>query len=394
MIEVSNKVFYVGTNDRKKHLFENNWPLPYGVAYNSYIIADEHTALVDTLEYGSDAGYLDHVSSIMEGRPLEYLIVNHMEPDHSSMIGEVLRRWPSVKIVANEKCFSIMKLYFSIPEVNMHIISEGAKLDLGYHKLLFVMTPWVHWPETMMTYDTTDQMLFSCDAFGSFGALNGGIFDDEINFAFYEDEMRRYYSNIVGKWSNMVQKAFKKLEGVPVRFICPSHGPVWRKNPSLVLGLYDKWSRSESQEGVVIAYSSMYGNTARCADAIARKISERGVREIRVYDASVTHSSYILSDIWKYKGLILGSCAYNTAMHPMMTLLTHEIAVSAPQNKVLGLFGGSSWNGAGVKALRGFAEQAKMAVTGEPVEFMGSPTPEKLGRLEEFATSFVNEMRK
>lgn len=394
MIEISNKVFYVGTNDRKKHLFENNWPLPNGVAYNSYLIADEHTALIDTLEYGSRIDYLDTINRHLDGRPLEYVIVNHMEPDHSSMIGEVLRRYPDVKIVANDRTFKIMAEYYEVPDDNRLVVGDRYHLDLGYHKLFFVLTPWVHWPETMMTYDTTDEMLFSCDAFGSFGTLDGGIFDDEINFAYYEDEMRRYYSNIVGKWSGMVQRAFKKMDGIHFKFICPSHGPVWRKNPSLVLDLYSKWSKYEADEGVVIAYASMYGNTARCADFIARKISEKGIVNIRVFDASTTHPSYILSEIWKYKGLILGSCAYNTTMHPMMSLLSDEIGISAPQERVLGLFGSSSWNGAGVKALKEFAEKAKMKVTGNPIEFYGTPTMEKLAPVDAFVESFVEELKK
>ena len=393
MIQISNKVFYIGTNDRKKHLFENNWPLPNGVAYNSYIIADEHPALVDTLEYGSDPDYLSNIDTALGGRDLEYLVVNHMEPDHSSMIGEILRRYPRVKVVANCKTFKILESYYPLPAENIYEIKEGDILELGYHKLTFVMVPWVHWPETMVTYDTVDQILFSCDAFGSFGTLDGGIFDDTANFDFYEEDMLRYYSNIVGKWSGMVQKAFKKLEGVPVRIICPSHGLIWRKDPGKVLALYDKWSKYEAEDGFVIAYASMYGNTEKFADGIARQISALGVRDIRVYDVSKTHVSYLLTAIWKYRGLVLGSCAYNTGMHPMMALLTHEISISAPQNKILGLFGGSSWNGAGVKALKEFAEKAKMPVTGDPAEFLGRPFASDLEKTAAFAKTLVDAMR-
>lgn len=393
MIQISNKVFYVGVNDRKKALFENNWPLPCGVAYNSYIIADEHPALVDTLEYGSNGDYLNMISDAIDGRPLEYLIVNHMEPDHSSMIGEVLRAYPGAKVVANSRTFKLLESYFALPAERFLEIGDGSTLELGYHKLTFVMTPWVHWPETMMTYDTTDKILFSCDAFGSFGTLDGGIFDDEIDFdLYYESEMRRYYSNIVGKWSSMVQKAFAKLAGVPVNFICPSHGPVWRENPSKVLSLYDKWSKNEGEKGVVIAYASMYGNTGKMADYLARLIAEEGIKHIRVFDVSKTHPSFILSEIWKYNGLILGTCAYNANMHPMMSLLTHEISVSEPKNKVLGLFGSSSWNGAGAKALIEFAEKAKMPVTGEVVQMSGMADNEKMCGFKEFVKTFVKEL--
>lgn len=392
---ISNKVHYVGTNDRKKHLFENNWPLPYGVSYNSYLIADEHTALIDTIEYGSNPDYLHDIDAILEGRPLEYLIVNHLEPDHSSMIGEVLRAYPSVKVVSNCKTFQLLQNYYPLRHENIFQIKEGDVLELGYHKLTFVLVPWVHWPETMVTYDTTDQILFSCDAFGSFGALDGGIFDDTVNFElFYENEMRRYYSNIVGKWSNMVQKAFAKLAGVPIKFICPSHGVIWRENPGKVLALYDKWSKYEAQEGFLVCYASMYGNTEKFAEAIARKLSEKGIKEIRVIDVSKTHVSYILSDIWKYKGLVLGSCAYNTEMHPMMAMLTHEISISAPKNRVLGIFGGSSWNGAGAKDLRAWAEKVKMPVTAGSAEFMGRPFAQDLEQLDAFAQALVDEIRK
>ncbi len=393
-MNITDRIFYVGTNDRKKHLFENNWPLPNGVAYNSYLIADEHTALIDTIEYGSNPDYLAEIDAHLGGRPLEYLVVNHLEPDHASMIGEVLRRYPQIKLVGNVKTFKYLENYYPLAAENKHEIKEGDTLELGYHKLTFVMVPWVHWPETMVTYDTTDQILFSCDAFGSFGTLDGGIFDDTANFDFYEEDMLRYYSNIVGRWSKMVQKAFGKLAGIPIRMICPSHGLIWRKDVNKVLGLYDKWSKQESEEGVVICYASMYGNTEKFADALAREISALGVKDIRVFDISKTHVSYLLTNIWKYKGLILGTCAYNTGMHPMMSLLTHEISVSAPEGKTMGFFGGSTWDGAGVKALKAWAECAKMPVAVDPVEFFGRPYASDMERLKEYAAKFVAELKK
>lgn len=393
-VKISERVFYVGTNDRKKHLFENNWPLPNGVAYNSYLIKDEKSALIDTLEFGSKDDYIDNINCILENRPLDYLIVNHMEPDHASMIGEVIRNYPEVKVVSNCKTYSMLKAYYKLPEERFLEVKEGETLDLGHHKLTFVLTPWVHWPETMVTYDTTEQILFSCDAFGSFGTLDGGIFDDEINFdRYYEDEMRRYYSNIVGKYSNMVQKAFAKLAGVPVKCICPSHGPVWRKEPSKVLALYDRWSRNEAEEGVVICYASMYGNTEKMADTIARLIAEEGIKNIRIYDVSKTHVSFILSEIWKYKGLILGTCAYNGDMHPMMHMLCHEISISQPKNKTFAVFGSSTWNGAGVKALMAFAEKQGLVPEGEPVQVLGAPDSEKMSGFKTLAKEFAAKIK-
>ncbi len=387
-IVISNKIFYLGTNDRKKALFENNWPLPNGVAYNSYLIIDNKTALVDTLEFGSKDDYLDQISALLSGKNLDYLIVNHMEPDHSSMIGTMLKFYPTLRIVSNIKAFKMLEAYFNIKPENFIEVKDGDILDLGYHKLTFHITPWVHWPETMMTYDTIDKVLFSCDAFGSFGTLDGGIFDDEINFDRYEDEMRRYYSNIVGKYSNMVQKAFAKLSGVDIKIICPSHGPIWRSNPAKAIDLYNQWSRYESEEGVVITYASMYGNTEKMADYVARLISENGIKNIRVYDVSKTHVSYILSDIWRYKSVILGSCAYNAGMHPMMEHLCHELSVIQPKDKNYALFGSYSWNGGGLKSLIAFAEKMSWNKVSEPVELMGSPDLAKMEGFQIMADSF------
>ncbi|GAB1373282.1 MAG: FprA family A-type flavoprotein [Bacteroidales bacterium] len=372
-VVISNKINYLGTNDRKKSLFENNWPLPKGVSYNSYLICDNKSALIDTLEFGSKDDYIDQIAEILEGKNLDYLIVNHMEPDHSSMIGILLKFYPQLKIVSNIKAFKMLEAYFGLTSNSFIEVKDNEILDLGYHKLSFHITPWVHWPETMMTYDTTDKVLFSCDAFGSFGTLDGGIFDDEINFEWYEDEMRRYYSNIVGKYSNMVQKAFAKLQDVEIKVICPSHGPVWRSNPGKAIELYDKWSRYESEEGVIIAFASMYGNTEKMADYLARLISEKGVKNIRIYDVSKTHASFILSDIWKYKTVILGSCAYNAGMHPMMEHLCHELTVLNPKDKNYALFGSYSWNGGGLKSLLAFADKMTWNKIAEPVELIGAP---------------------
>lgn len=388
-IIVSNKAHYIGVNDRKKNLFENNWPLPYGVSYNSYLIADEKTALIDTLEFGSKDDYLEEIEAILQGKTLDYLIVNHMEPDHSSMIGWLIKSYPQVKIVTNSKAFKMLDAYYGVNKDSLYEVKEGDVLDLGYHKLKFVMTPWVHWPETMMTYDMTDSMLFSCDAFGSFGTLDGGIFDDEINFSFFEDEMRRYYSNIVGKYSHMVQKAFDKLKGVPVKFVCPSHGPVWRKNPEKAIELYNKWSLHEAEDGVVIAYASMYGNTEKMADYVARLIAEHGVKNIRIYDVSKTHASYILNDIWKYKSVILGSSAYNSGMHPMMQHLCNELEVLNPKNKNYALFGSYSWSGGGLKSLIPFAEKMSWNRVADPVEVMGSPKISEMEGFKEIANKIL-----
>ncbi|MBI9052888.1 MAG: FprA family A-type flavoprotein [Bacteroidales bacterium] len=393
-VKISDKIFWIGENDRRTELFENMWPLPNGVSYNSYLIVDEKTALIDTLEYGSSDDYLDKIENLIgKDRSLDYLIINHMEPDHSGSIKMVVNKYPNVKLVGNIKTFKIIEAYFGFKD-NWYQVEDGSELDLGYHKLKFVMTPWVHWPETMMTYDLTEKALFSGDAFGCFGTLDGGIFDDEIEFEdYYEQEMRRYYSNIVGKYSNMVQKAFKKLEGVDINCICPTHGPIWRADVNKVLGLYNKWSKYETEEGVVIIYGSMYGNTAKMADSIARKLSEKGIKKIRIYDASKTHLSYLINEIWRYKGVILGSCAYNSGMLPTMENLTRTLEHMGVKDHLLGLFGSYSWNGGGAKSLYRFQENVQWDLVSDPLDTKGIPDDEAFEKCEIIASAMVEKLK-
>lgn len=376
-IKINENVWYVGVNDRRKELFENNWPLPQGVSYNSYLINDNKTALIDTVEFGAAADYLGKIARILSGKSLDYLVINHLEPDHASMITSVMAAHPNVKLIGNNQTLKILKLYYNIDENCFITIKDGDKLELGATTLQFFITPWVHWPETMMTYEVSNKILFSCDAFGGFGTLDGSIFDTQNNFEEnYLYEMRRYYSNIVAKYSNMVQKALAKLGGLAVDMIAPSHGLVW-KNPGKVIELYDKWSRYEAEKGVVIAFTSMYGNTEQMADYIGSLFAEKGI-PVKTFDVSKTHVSYILNEIWRYKALVLGTCAYNTKMHPMMEHLCNEIDLSQPKDKTFALFGSSTWNGAGAKALKKFAEEQGFEITGPVVESMGSASVEKI----------------
>jgi len=392
-VDVKGKVHWIGVNDRRLHLFENMWPMDYGVSYNSYVINDDKVAIIDTVEIGTTTDYLEKLQTIIGDKKVDYLIVNHMEPDHSGAMGALLAKYPDAKIIGNMKTFNIVRAYFDLKEENFIEVKDGDELDLGHHKLKFVMTPWVHWPETMVTYDMTDKILFSCDAFGTFGSLDGGIFDDEINFEFFEEEMRRYYSNIVGKYSNMVQKAFKKLEGIEVSTICSSHGPIWRTDPGRVLGLYDKWSKWETERGVVIVYGTMYGNTEKMAEIIARGLVENGIKNIRMYDASKTHISYIIRDIWKYKGVILGSCAYNSGMFPKVQQLVKELEHMKVQNHLLGLFGSFSWTGGGVKKLLQFQENIGWEMVSEPAETKGAPKAEDFEKCYELAKNMAEKLK-
>ncbi len=376
-VKISERVWWLGVNDRRKHLFENIWPIPQGVSYNSYLIADEKSALIDTVEIGSDGAYIEKIESLLEGRPLDYLIINHMELDHAGEIECVARRYPEAKIVGNSRTFKVLEAYFGAYCSNLLEVKDGDTLDLGASKLKFVLTPWVHWPETMMTYEATEQILFSGDAFGTFGALNGVVVDTPSTLARYEEEMRRYYSNIVGKYSGMVQKAMAKLAGVPVKAICSLHGPVWRSNADKVIGLYDRWSRYEAEPGAVVIYASMYNNTARMADHIAMGLCDAGVGEVVVHDVSKTHISYLINDIWKYKGVILGSCAYNSQMFPLMENLCRDLIHMDVKNKALAIFGSYSWNGGGVRNLQNFAQEIGWEQVCDAVEIHGRPTAEK-----------------
>lgn len=375
-VKIGEGIHWLGTNDRRKELFENLWPLPHGVSYNSYLIVDQKCALMDTIEMGTDGSYLGRIESLLGGRQLDYLIINHMELDHSGEIATVVNRWPNIKIIGNSKTFKILSAYYGSLKTNLHEVADGDTLELGAHTLKFVMTPMVHWPETMMTYESTEQVLFSGDAFGTFGTLDGGVLDKDVKFEYYESEMRRYYSNIVGKFGTFVQKAIAKLSGVPIKTICSLHGPVWQQNVEKVVGLYDKWSRCQADDAVLVIYGSMYGNTARMADYIANRISTEGVRDVRVYDVSKTHPSYLINEVWRCRAVVLGSCAYNLEMFPAMDALTRSLEHYGVKDRKLAIFGTYSWSGGGVRGLKGFAERIGWDLVAE-AEVLGRPDESK-----------------
>ena len=375
-IALTDNIFYVGVNDRRTDLFENHMELPNGVSYNSYLIVDEKVALIDPVEAGFIEEYLFKIKTVLKGRKVDYLIVNHDEPDHSSSIAAVLREWPEAQVVGNAKTFAPLEAFYG-PIENKKTVAEGETLSLGTHTLQFFMVPMVHWPESMVTYEQANGIVFSNDAFGGFGALNGGIFDDQVNLAFYEDEMRRYYANIVGKVAMQALKAIEKLSALELKMIAPSHGLVWRTNLDWVIGKYTQWSKQESEEGVVIVYGSMHGNTARMAEIVARGAAEAGIKEVKVYDVSKTEVSFIMSDIWKYKSVIIGACAHYGSMFPNMTLLVHEINEFKPKDKCYATFGGMSWSGGGVRTLAKYAEEGKWNLVAESVEVKGAPIREE-----------------
>lgn len=388
--EITKGIHYVGVNDRHKHIFEGLWPLPYGVSYNSYIIADEKIALVDTVEADFFTQYLDNIRSVIGDRPIDYIIVNHMEPDHSGSLTLIKKYYPNAKIVGNKKTFGMMQGFYRVgndADGDTVEVKNGDTLQLGSHTLAFTLVPMVHWPETMVTLDTTANVLFSGDAFGCFGALNGAYIDAEMNCDIYWDEMLRYYSNIVGKYGTPVQQALKKLAGVQMDYICSTHGPVWHEHIGRVVGMYDRLSRYEGADGLVIAYASMYGNTERAAEVIARAASEAGVKNIIMHDVSRTHHSYIIADIFRYRALILGAPTYNNGLYPQMESLLSELAGRDMKNRLLGWFGSFSWAG---KAMKTIGEWNETRLHFEPV---GTPVEIKQS-LDEATTRACEELGK
>ena len=364
-------MFYVGVNDRHKHLFEGLWPLPDGVSYNSYIINDEKVCLVDTVEGDFFFQFLENIRDVIGDKPIDYVVINHMEPDHSGSLALIKKYYPDVQVVGNKKTFDMAAGFYGITD-NRVEVKNGDTLCLGRHTLQFVLTPMVHWPETMVTLDTTANILFSGDAFGCFGALNGAVVDSDMNCDSFWLEMIRYYSNIVGKYGTPVQNALKKLAGVQIDYICSTHGPVWHDNVGRVVDMYDRMSRYETEDGLVICYGTMYGNTEKMAETIARAASEACIRNIAVYNVSTTHHSYILRDIFRYRGLIVGAPTYNAGLSHEMDVLLSEIAGRDIKNRhYIGWFGSYAWAG---KAAGKIAEWNEHHIHFEPV---GAPVEMK-----------------
>ena len=343
--EITSGIYYTGVNDRVTDKFEGMWPLPYGVSYNAYLVrGSKATALMDTVEITEVHEYLDAVERTLQGSTPDYLVVHHMEPDHSGSIPEVVRRWPDLKIVGNAQTVGMIKGFYHVDDDSRFVtVKDGDTIDLGDMTLLFRLTPMVHWPETMMTYVAERGVLFSGDAFGCFGALNGGLIDTELDTTVYWDEMYRYYSNIVGKYGRFVQQALQKLSGVTPEYICTTHGPVWHEKIAEVMGIYDRLSRYEGEDGVTIIYGSMYGNTAEVAEEIARGLAEAGVKNIRIHNASHSDMSYMISDAFRYKGLIVGCATYSMTLFPPVKALLTALQVREVKNKVFAGFGSYTW---------------------------------------------------
>ena len=394
--KVSEKIYWVGGNDRRLERFENMFPIPKGVSYNSYLIMDEKTALVDTVDSAIRDQFLENIKHVLDGRELDYLIINHMEPDHCGNIEELLRMYPNLKIVGNAKTFQFFEQFYVTrkPESYYKVI-EGDELKLGQHTLHFYMMPMVHWPEVMTTYEITEKILFSADAFGTFGALNGNIFNDQVDFeGYYLDEARRYYSNIVGKYGVQVQNVLKKLSKLEIKMICPLHGPSWRTNLEYYLDKYNKWSSyTPEKKGVVLFFASMYGNTENAINVISNKLAEKGVEDIRVYDVSKTHPSEIISEVWKYSHLVIGSPTYNGGLYHVMDALLHEMEGLNVQNRKVALVGNYTWASSAVKVMTEYMSKMKnMEIIGDPLEVNSSLKPEEEEKVNKLVDVIYNSL--
>ncbi|MGI6499563.1 MAG: FprA family A-type flavoprotein [Anaerostipes sp.] len=394
---VTEDLYWVGANDHRLTLFENIHPIPRGVSYNAYLLLDKETVLFDTVDWSACRQLLENVEHLLDGRPLDYLLINHMEPDHGASIEEILIRWPKVKVISTEKSFMLMRQFgFDVDAHELIQVKEGDTYCFGNHTVTFVEAPMVHWPEAMVTFDVTNGVLFSADAFGSFGALDGKLFNDEVDFdRDWLDDARRYLTNIVGKYGPHIQLLLKKAGGIldQIKYICPLHGPVWRNDLGYFIEKYDKWSRYEPEEnGVMIAYASMYGNTEAAAQALATKLCEKGMTNIALYDVSNTHVSTLISEAFKYSHIALASVTYNLGIYPVMHNFLMDMKALNLQNRTFALIENGSWACKSGDLMQKFIdnEMKNMTVLNERLSLASSMHTEKETELDALVNGIMD----
>ena len=394
--KVVDDLYWVGGNDHRLALFENIHPIPNGVSYNSYLLLDKKTVLFDTVDWDACRQFLENVEHVLNGRDLDYLVINHMEPDHGASIEEILLRYPKVKIISTEKSFLLMHQFGFNVDGRTEEVKEGDTRCFGKHTITFVEAPMVHWPEAMVSFDVTNGVLFSADAFGSFGALDGKLFNDEVDFARdWLDDARRYYTNIVGKYGPHVQALLKKAGTIDIKVICPLHGPVWRNDFGYLLDKYDKWSRYEPEEtGVLIAYASMYGNTESAAQVLAAKLVEKGVKNVVVHDVSNTHVSYLISDAFKYSHIVLASVTYNLGIYPVMhDFLMHMKALNM-QKRTVGIIENGSWAPKSGSLMKDFLDNQmkQMSILNSEVSMISALNDNNKSEMDNLVDSIIDSM--
>jgi flavorubredoxin len=395
-VAIKPDIYWIGVNDRTTDLFEGLWPITReGVSYNSYLIDDSKKAVIDLAKSIKGDDFFTQIDEITDINNIDYIIINHMEPDHSGLLRTFRRIAPKVKILGSEKTKAMLADFFSITD-NVHVIQDGDTLSLGKRTLKFYSTPFLHWPETIMTYEMTQRILFSCDAFGGYGALHGAIFDDECkHFEFYQKEALRYYVNIVANYSARVLAAIDKISGTQVDTIAPSHGLIWRKNVTHIIDLYKQWAEyatKEGEPGVTLVYGSMYGNTEAVMNAVAQGISQTDV-PVEVFDVSRTHVSYILPSLWTKKGVMIGAPTYEVSLFPPMAQVLSTAAHKRIKNKKTAYFGSHGWSGGALREIQNIISPLKWDLL-DTFEFVGSASPQELKKAEEFGKKFGQAVKK
>ena len=395
--KITDDLFWLGVNDRRIALFENVYPVPHGISYNSYVLLDEKTVLFDTVDRCMSQQFFENLDFVLGNRKLDYVIVNHMEPDHSATLPDLIRRHPDVKIIGNAKTLVFIKQFFD-DALEAHFISvnDGDTLSTGKHNLKFIFAPMVHWPEVMVTYDETDGILFSADGFGGFGALNGNIFTDEIDFdESHWENMRRYYTNIVGKYGVSVMSLLNKASALKINYICPLHGRIWRKDIDKLLDKYKKWASYEPEEkGVTIVYGSIYGNTENAAEILAGMLAEKGVRNIQMFDVSGTHPSYIVSSCFRYSNIVIASNTYNAGMFINMEAFMHDLAAHSLKNRNVSIIESGSWAPMSGKKIKEILDSMKdMKITGDTVTIMSALKDSEYIKLKELAENIAESIQ-
>jgi anaerobic nitric oxide reductase flavorubredoxin len=394
-VEIKPDIFWVGVNDRTTDLFEGLWPITQeGVSYNAYLVRDEQCAIIDLSKSFKTDEFFDQVAEVTDLRSIDYIVLNHMEPDHSGVLRTLLRIAPQAILLGTDKTKGMLESFYGITE-NVRVVQDGETLALGEHTLQFLYAPFVHWPETMVTYETTKRVLFSCDAFGGYGALRGALFDDDcVDLTFYEKESLRYYANIVAKFSRMVTRAIDKLADVPVEMIAPSHGLIWRKDPGRIVALYRRWASyatGPAEPGVTLIYSSMYGNTDKMMNAVAQGISREGL-SLEIFDATRTHVSYILPYLWTHTGVMVGAPTYEGGLFPMMAHVLDMALRKGVRNKKVARFGSYAWSGGAQKEFEKIVGELGWEDQGY-LEFVVTPTEEELEKGQEFGAAFARAVQ-
>lgn len=389
---ITDNLIYVGASDRRMALFENIYPIPRGVSYNSYLLLDDATVLFDTVDASVAAQFFENVDAALDSRKLNYVVVHHMEPDHAATLMDLLLRHPEATVVTTAKASQMIEQFFGTKPAQLMAVKEGDTLTTGAHTLVFTMAPMVHWPEVMMTYDSTSRTLFSADAFGTFGALSGNLFADQVNFEHeWLNDARRYYINIVGKYGLQVQNVLKKAATLDIQTICPLHGPVWRENLGWFIAKHDLWSRYEPEDSaVVIIYGSIYGHTEAAALRLGTLMAQRGVKNIKAYDASHTHTSKLLAECFRASHIVLASSTYNNGLFTPIESLLADLKAHAWQRRTVALVENGSWAPQAAKLMRAELEQMKdIAIVGDPVTLKSAATPAQEQQLAALADNIV-----